>query len=400
MTPIKTTTKTTNTTTTTAHTALDEVDDDGNFKRTAAGFDNAITKGGTFEPDANRYHLYVALGCPWAAGTLAALKYKGLDDVIGHSIVHPVWRRTNTNTNTNNPTTNKDDDDDDNDDDDDKHVGWHFRSPGDPPVTNELGHGSFECDDALIPDTINGANTIREIYENSNDTTGKYTTPVLFDTKTNTIVNNESLEILKLFDDNTALGGLAKYPERKLFPDSAALVKEGDEWNELIYNNVNNGVYRCGFAKKQGAYEIAHTNLFDSLDTLEKHFANKHMKRSTSSTSSTSNSTSTDGNHNHFLLSNNEFTWLDIRLYMTLVRFDPVYVVHFKTSHKKIESEHYPHLLKYMRFCYQTIPAIRESTNIRHIKMHYFGSHPTLNTYGIIPVSNGPDLDLVDVGRG
>lgn len=344
-----------------AHTALSEIDKDGNFKRTPSGFTSKIETGGRFEPEANRYHLYVALGCPWAAGTLAALKYKGLEGIVGHSVVHPTWRKTRP------------------DSEDDEHTGWHFRNPGDPPVTTVSGHGSMECDDALIPDTVNGAQTIRELYELANDQTGKYTTPLLWCKKEKTIVNNESLEILKMFDES--FGNLAEHPERCLFPPE--LQAQAEEWNELIYNTVNNGVYKCGFALTQAAYENAHKELFASLDKLEAHFAERN-----------NDGESSDGS-NKFLMGD-QLTWLDIRLYMTLVRFDPVYVVYFKCSQKKIGDGDYPNLLKYMRTCYQQIPAIREATNIRHIKMHYFTSHPTLNIYGIIPVSNGPSLSETD----
>jgi len=332
-----------------AHTALDEMDADGKFKRTDAGFRNTIKAGGPFEPEAGRYHLYVALACPWAAGTLAALKYKGLEDAIGYSVVHPTW----------NPTKP--------DDPEDAHTGWHFKNPGDEPLTNALGHGSFDCDDALIPDTINGAKTIRDLYELANDQTGKYTTPMLWCKKEKTIVCNESLEILKIFDG--AFNEFAKHPKRKLFKDDE--MKKAEELNEYIYPTVNNGVYRCGFAKTQKAYEEAHTQLFASLERLERHLEE------------------TNANGIPFL-TGQDLTWIDLRLYMTLVRFDPVYITYFKTSQKRIAD--FPHLLKFVRKCY-SIPEMKASTNIKHIKMHYFTAHPSLNTYGIIPVSNGPALE-------
>eukprot|EP00967_Tisochrysis_lutea_P042793 scaffold51535_cov32-Tisochrysis_lutea.AAC.2 len=146
-----------------ARTALDEVDEKGNFARTAGAWHSQpIETGGFFEPEAGRYHLYVALGCPWAAGALTALYYKGLQDAISVSIVHPTWRRTRP------------------DDPNDEHFGWWFRAPGDEPVSNELGYGENECDDALIPDFVNHRKTLREVYELANDTGGKYSTPVLW----------------------------------------------------------------------------------------------------------------------------------------------------------------------------------------------------------------------------
>lgn len=332
-----------------AHTALDEMDADGKFKRTEAGFRNTIKADGPFKPEAGRYHLYVALACPWAAGTLAALKYKGLEGAIGYSVVHPTW----------NPTKP--------DDSEDAHTGWHFKNPGDEPLTNALGHGSFDCDDALIPDTINGAKTVRDLYELANDQTGKYTTPILWCKKEKTIVCNESLDILKIFD--SAFDEFAQHPKRKLFKDDE--MKEAEELNEYIYPTVNNGVYRCGFAKTQKAYEEAHTQLFASLERLESHLEEKNANRIP-------------------FLTGQDLTWIDLRLYMTLVRFDPVYITYFKTSQKRIAD--FPHLLKFVRKCY-SIPEIKASTNIKHIKMHYFTAHPSLNTYGIIPVSNGPALE-------
>jgi len=342
---------TTTTTNAKAHTALDEMSSTGEFKRTAAGFRNTIEQGGKFAPEAGRYHLYVSLACPWAAGTLAALRYKGLADVIGHSIVHPTWRQTRP------------------DDPEDTHCGWHFKNPGDDPVPNALGHGSNECDDALVPDTVNGAKTIRDLYEMANDATGKYSTPVLWCTKEKTIVCNESLDILKIFDG--AFDEFAKHPERKLFPTDAKEAAAAEALNDYVYPTVNNGVYRCGFATKQAAYERAHKELFESLDRLEEHVKNN------------------EANGIEFL-TGSEMTWIDLRLYMTLVRFDPVYVVYFKTSHKRIVD--YPNLLRFVRKCY-AIPEIKATTNIKHIKMHYFTSHPALNTYGIIPHSNGPSLE-------
>jgi len=330
-----------------ARTALDEKDADGRFMRTPSTFRNTIEPGGRFEPEADRYHLYISLACPWAAGTLATLKYKGLEGTIGHSVVHPTWGVTKP--------------------DVDNHCGWQFKNPGDDPVSNTLGHGSFDCDDALIPDTINGAKTIRDLYELANDTSGKYTTPILWCKKENTIVNNESTEILKMFD--SSFDDFAKYPERKLFKKEE--MEEAEALNDYIYPTVNNGVYRCGFAQSQKAYKEAHTELFASLERLEKHLEEKNKNGIP-------------------FLTGQELTWIDMRLYKTLVRFDPVYVVYFKTSHKRIQD--FPHLLKFMRTCY-SVPAIKESTNMKHIKTHYFTSHPHLNTYGIIPESNGPPLE-------
>jgi putative glutathione S-transferase len=323
------------------------MDKDGSFIRKPSAFvKNEIVEGGRFAPEAGRYHLYIALACPWACGTLTALHFKGLAKAIGVSVVHPTWARTRP------------------DDPADTHCGWHFRKPGDAPVANSLGHGANECDDACVPDDVNGFGTIRDLYEKADDTSGKYSTPVLWCKKEQTIVSNESMEILRMFD--SSFDTFCEHPENKLFPDSTQ--KKAEALNEFIYSTINNGVYRCGFAQKQPAYQKAMNELFSSLDRLEKDF----------------------GSSAHKFLTGDSFTWIDLRLYHTLVRFDPVYNVYFKTNRKKIAD--YPNLLNYVRECY-SVEAVKKTTNIKHIKMHYYTSHPTLNTYGIIPESNGMSLE-------
>lgn len=324
-----------------ARTSLDEIGADGSFIRTAGEH-----QAPTIIQERGRYHLYISLACPWAAGTLTALKYKGLEDAITYSVAHPTWRRTRP------------------DDPEDTHSGWHFREPGDAPVSNDLGHGEIECDDALIPDTVNGLGTVREVYEKGEDKSGKYSTPLLWDKKTSTIVCNESVYILKAFDKN--FQDICKHPERKLFTDETQA--EADELNEWIYPNINNGVYRCGFATKQGAYNKAVGDLFGALDKLEDILSKKNTI---------------------FLLSE-EISWLDIRVYHTLVRFDPVYITYFKTNVKRLTD--YPNLLALVRRCY-AVPEVKATTNIRHIKCHYFTSHHRLNTYAIIPDYDGPSLE-------
>lgn len=271
---------------------------------------------------------------------------KGLEGVISHSVVHPTWGKTSANP-------------------EDEHKGWLYRAPGDTPLPNPGGHGANECDEACIPDPVTNAKSIREVYELAGDPTGPFTTPILFDTKTNRIVNNESKEILRMF--NTAFNGLAANPTLDLFPEQheEALLKLNDE---VIYPNINNGVYRSGFARSQEAYEAAVTQVFTALDQVE-------LRLSTS----------------RFLSGQVDFTWLDLRLFHTLVRFDPVYVVYFKTNEKRIAD--YPNLLGFMRDVYSR-PAIQRTINMKHIKTHYFTSHPHLNTFGIVPIHNGPDLTL------
>ena len=311
----------------------------------------ATHRADTIEAEAGRYHLHVALACPWAAGALSMIYLKGLEDVVSHSVVHPTWQRTRP------------------EDPEDTRCGWAYRSPNDAPLSNPLGHGSYACDDALIEDPA-GAVSIRDVYAAAGDTSGPFTTPALFDTKTGELVSNESTNILKLL--NSAFDAVAKRPERDFYP--SALATDLQTLNdELVYPHVNNGVYRSGFAQSQQAYDAAVSSLFAALEDLDGRLAKQRF------------------------LGGAKFSWLDLRLYHTLVRFDPVYVVYFKTNVKRIAD--YPNLLNFVRDVYQTVEPVRRATNIKHIKMHYFTSHPSLNTYGIIPASNGPDLGAAH-GRG
>eukprot|EP00050_Salpingoeca_kvevrii_P012898 m.25532 g.25532 ORF g.25532 m.25532 type:complete len:393 (-) comp4445_c0_seq2:168-1346(-) len=320
-----------------------ETSQKGEFKRVDAAHRNWIKKGGEFPPENDRYHLYIAYACPWACRTLAVRNLKGLQDVISISVVHPTWQRTRP------------------DDDKDEHRGWVFRKPGDEPLSNSLGHGEFECDDALIPDPNIDAKTVRDLYEHSGDETGLYSVPVLWDKKTNRIVNNESSEILRML--NSEFNDFAKNPELDLYPEH--LRKEIDAANEWVYPNINNGVYRCGFAKKQGAYEEAFKDLKEHMQKADDILSNQRY------------------------LVGNQLTEADIRLFVTLVRFDEVYAVYFKCNYRLVRE--YKSLMNYVRDIYQT-PGMRESVNMKHIKMHYYTSHPALNTYGVIPC--GPDFDL------
>lgn len=319
-----------------AKTALDEMEK-GEFKRTAAGFRNQIEAGGRFEPEAGRYHLYISYACPWACRTVAAMHMKGLQDVVGLSVTHPTWQRTRP------------------DSESDKHTGWAFVKPGDAPLSSHTGQGSFPCDDACIPDSINGSKFVRDLYEKSNDTTGKYSVPVLWDKQEGVIVNNESSDILRMF--NASFNNLAKNPELDLYPEN--LRAKIDEVNEWVYNSINNGVYRCGFATKQEPYEQAFNELFAALDRCEAMLGSSRY------------------------LVGNTLTEADVRLFMTLIRFDHVYVVYFKTNKRFIHQ--YPNLRAYTTDLFHT-PGVAASVNLEHIKTHYFTSHPALNTYAIIPV--------------
>lgn len=316
--------------------ALEEVSEKGAFVRKDSTYRNIVKKGGEFAPEAGRYHLYVSLACPWASRCVALLHMKGLEDVVGLSVTHPTWQRTRP--------------------DQDEHTGWTFAAPGDAPFSSSTGFGSFSCD-GCIPDDVNGAKFVRDLYEKSNDTAGKYTVPVLWDKQSGCIVNNESSEILRMF--NSEFNDFAKHPDLDLCPpDLADVVEEVNTW---VYPNINNGVYRCGFATSQEAYETAFKELFAALDKCEEILGKQRY------------------------IAGDRLTEADIRLFHTLIRFDPVYVVYFKTNKRFIRE--YPNLCNYTRDMYQT-PGVAASVNITHIKTHYFTSHPRLNYYAIIPLGN------------
>ena len=297
----------------------------------------------------NLYKLLFAqfhfIACPWACGVLAMIYLKGLEDVISHSITHPTWAKTKS------------------DDATDSHCGWVFKNPGDEPLSSPAGHGSFKCDDHLIPDTATNCKSVRDIYELGGDFEGPFTTPMLYDKKRKTIVNNESTDILRML--NTEFNEFAKN-DIDLYPaEFEEALKELND--KLVYPHVNNGVYRCGFARTQEAYDEAVGQLFDALEKLEEILSKTRY------------------------LSGSQFTWLDLRLFNTLVRFDPVYITYFKTNKKRLVD--YPNLLGFVRDVYAMEP-IKRSINMDHIKTHYFTSHPVHNSFAVIPTYDGPDLDL------
>ncbi|MBA4695986.1 MAG: glutathione S-transferase family protein [Legionella sp.] len=296
--------------------------DGGAFKRKPSLFRHWITSDTPigdkphFPAEAGRYHLYVSLACPWAHRTIIMRSLKGLESYVGLSITH--WLMED--------------------------EGWTF-TPG-PDV---------------IPDGVNGATNLHEIYTLADPhCTSKVTVPVLWDTVERTIVSNESSEIIRMF--NSAFDHLGALPG-DYFP--TALQEEIEKINERIYTNVNNGVYRAGFATKAAAYESAAYDVFETLDWLESHLKDRSY------------------------LVGNRLTEADIRLFTTLIRFDAVYYSHFKCNLRRIID--YPNLWAYTRRLFQH-PKIRPTVNMAHIKGHYFGSHPHLNPTGIVPI--GPILEL------
>ena len=300
----------------------DTKSNNGKFVRKDAHFRNWVTSDGRpgpsgeggFEAQPDRYHLYISLACPWAHRTMIFRQLKGLDKMITVSAVNSYMGDE----------------------------GWTFHpGPG------------------VIPDSINHKTRMYEIYTQAMpDYSGRVTVPVLWDKKRNTIVSNESAEIIRMF--NSAFDEVGALPG-DFYPE--ALREKIDEVNELVYHNINNGVYRAGFATTQEAYDDAVTEVFWALDQLENRLANQRY------------------------LVGSELTEADWRLFTTLIRFDAVYVGHFKCNKKTIAN--YPALSRYLHNLYHTL-GIPETIDIDHIKAHYYGSHKTINPSSIIP--QGPDL--------
>ncbi|KMT03578.1 hypothetical protein BVRB_8g192540 isoform A [Beta vulgaris subsp. vulgaris] len=313
-----------------AKTAVDETSNSGAFIRSPSTFRNFISRdqGAAFPPESGRYHLYISYACPWACRCLSFLKIKGLDKAISFSSVKPKWERTK---------------------EGDEHMGWVF------PVS-----GVEEPGAAIDP--LHGSKSIRELYElASANYSGKFTVPVFWDKKLQTIVSNESAEIIRML--NTEFNDVAENKDLDLYPDQ--LRTQIDEVNEWIYDRINNGVYRCGFATKQEPYDKAVETLYEALDKCE------------------------DILGKHRYLCGSSLTEADIRLFVTLIRFDEVYAVHFKCNKKLLRE--YPNLFNYTKEIFQ-IPGMSSTVNMDHIKKHYYGSHPSINPYGIIP--HGPNINF------
>jgi glutathionyl-hydroquinone reductase len=305
---------------------------DGRFERPQTVFRNWITADGSAGPTgdggfaaaAGRYHLYVALACPWAHRTLIFRKLKKLEDAISVSIVEPI----------------------------NIEYGWAFGPAG-----------------SFTADTANGRAKLSDIYLLATPGfTGRVTVPVLWDKERRTIVNNESAEIIRMLNS-----AFARFTDVATDYYPPPLREEIDAVNRDVYAQVNNGVYRAGFATTQAAYEEAFLALFGRLDALEARLSRQRW------------------------LVGDRQTEADWRLFTTLVRFDAVYFGHFKCNLRRIVD--YPNLSNYLRDLYQT-PGVAETVNFDHIKRHYYGSHRRINPTGIVPL--GPALDLAaphDRGR-
>ncbi|UUL82958.1 glutathione S-transferase family protein [Sphingomonas qomolangmaensis] len=293
-------------------------DEKGDFQRADSTFRDWLTADGSPGPDgqrgvraeADRFHLYVSLACPWAHRTLIVRALKGLEDLLPVTVVGPIMG---------------------------KH-GWSFQE--------EFGGTG---------DPLYGFDHLHQIYTRSDPTmSGKVTVPVLWDRKEARVVNNESSEIIRMF--NTAFDDLGAKPG-DFYP--AELRGEIDALNDRVYQTVNNGVYRAGFAKQQAAYEKAARALFESLDWLEHHLDGREW------------------------LVGDRMTEADIRLVTTLMRFDPVYHGHFKCNWRRIVD--YPRLHRLMERM-MAVPGIAETVDLNHIKTHYYRSHPDVNPTGIVPI--------------
>lgn len=292
---------------------------DGKFIRSEAAFRNWITRDGSAGPsgvdgykaESGRYHLYVSAACPWAHRTLIFRKLKQLEDYISVDFVHP----------------------------DMLDDGWTFGKEG-----------------AAQGDSIFGSEYLRDIYLRAKpDMTGRVTVPILWDKETATIVSNESSEIIRMFNSafNDLTGNMDDY-----YPEN--LHKVIDTLNDRIYRDVNNGVYKSGFATTQGAYDDAVYDLFKTLDWIEQHLGGNRY------------------------LAGDQITEADWRLFTTLVRFDPVYVLHFKCNRNRIVD--FPNLWAYARELYQW-DGVADTVNLDHIVRHYHYSHDTINPYRIVPIN-------------
>ncbi|MET0282866.1 MAG: glutathione S-transferase family protein [Polyangiales bacterium] len=296
----------------------------GRFARHDSKFRHWITEDGRagptgeagFRAEPGRYHLYIARACPWAHRTTILRALKGLESMIGLSVTH--WLMAD--------------------------QGWTFADgPG------------------VVPDQVHGVRAVWELYaRNDAHYTGRVTVPVLWDRQTSRIVSNESADILRMF--NRAFDGCGA---READYSPPTLLAEIDELNARIYDTLNNGVYKSGFASTQEAYQEAVVPVFETLDWLEARLSGRRW------------------------LVGEQLTEADIRLFTTLLRFDLVYHGHFKCNLRRIVD--YPRLWAYTRALYQ-YPGVRETVDFEHIKRHYYESHRHLNPRGIVPL--GPVLDF------
>lgn len=283
----------------------------GKFVRKDSSFRDFIASE-KFPAERNRYHLYISHACPWAHRAAIFRKLKKLEDIIPITIVQPLMLEN----------------------------GWEFGADKDPVYNRDYLHEIYTMADPAY--------------------TGRVTVPVLWDKKQETIVNNESSEIIRMF--NSAFNDLTGNQD-DYYPVN--LHNEIDKINDFVYRTINNGVYKAGFATAQKVYESEVSKLFEALDTIEERLSKQRY------------------------LVGNTLTEADWRLFTTLLRFDPVYVGHFKCNIRRIED--YPNLSNYVRDLYQ-VEGVKDTVHMDHIKAHYYASHKMINPNGIIPI--GPEIDF------
>ncbi|WP_151448813.1 glutathione S-transferase family protein [Lacisediminimonas profundi] len=295
-----------------------EVSDDGAFVRTPTHFHGSVSRDATSKhaAESGRYHLYVSLACPWAHRTLIVRALKGLQDVISVDVVHPHLTDS----------------------------GWSFATDFPGSTGDSLGMRSH----------------LQQVYRQASpDYTGIITVPVLWDKKLGTIVNNESAEIIRML--NAEFQAFSTRPELDLYPEQLRAVI--DDTNAWVYKSINNGVYRSGFAKSQGAHEQAVNELFDALDRVEGILSKQAF------------------------LCGDVLTEADVRLFTSLIRFDAVYHTHFKCNRKLISQ--YPSMLRFMATIHR-LPGVAATVDLDQIRFHYYYSHRHINPTGIVP--RGPDI--------
>lgn len=311
---------------------------DGEYRRKDSTLNEIIEKNGKFTPEANRYSLYIAHACPWANRCHTVINFKGLQDCIEVFIVHPTWQRTK-------PEV-----------DGDEHVGWVFSSEDEKIISIGGGRSLNAKEHGFDVKSDPRFKSIRELYEfGAPDYDAPPVVPVLFDKKTNMIVNNESSQIIVMLNSN--FNEFARHPEVELNPKH--LQEKRNKIDDWVYNQFNNGVYRTGFAKKQEAYEKAHAEVYDALAKMNTILGENRY------------------------LTGDVFTLTDIRAFMTIIRFDEVYSIYFKCSSGNIRD--FPNVFEYAKELYQ-MPQIRETIHMKDIKYHYYTSHASYNAFSVVPV--------------
>lgn len=309
----------------------------GEFKRQVSQFRNFISKesGSKFKPEANRYHLYVSLACPWAHRALITRKLQKLDSLIDVSIVHYHMDEN----------------------------GWRFINKAEFEQYPDMKYGTSE--------PLYGFERIKQLYYKADENyNARFTVPLLWDKKNETVVSNESSEIIRMLGEFNDLTGYTL----DLYPES--LRSKIDEINDWVYPYINNGVYKTGFTTNQEVYEKEVTQLFTHLDKAEQLLSDKYVN---------------NADAEFYYLVGDQLTEADVRLFTTIIRFDPVYHQHFKCNMRMIRHD-YPYLHKWLQKLYWNDSAFKSTTDFDHIKKHYTQSHPNINPYGIVPLGPVPHI--------